>query len=74
MIKLDLFLTLFPIGYLNAIIIPETNNVLKDPLKLGEFVRWVVCWLCMAYTHDLDVWYSLFYGGFLLQVVFLHLR
>ena len=62
MIKLDFFLIFPPVVYLNAIIITDTNKVLKDPLELGESMRWVGCWLCTAYTHDLDVWYSLFYG------------
>ena len=41
--KIYLFLVLFPVGYLNIILIPEINKVLKDPLELGEFIRWVGC-------------------------------
>ena len=44
MIKLELFVFFSSIGYLNTIIILETNNVLKDPLDLDEFMRWVGCW------------------------------
>ena len=29
------FLVLFPIGYLNTILISYTNKVFKDPLELG---------------------------------------
>ena len=38
----------FPVGFLNTILIPETNNVLKDTLDLGEFMRWAGCWLYTA--------------------------
>ena len=48
MIKIELLLVLFPVEYLNTIIIPEINNVLKDPLDPGEFMRWVSCWLYIA--------------------------
>ena len=48
MSKLELFLVLFHVGYLNTILTPKTNKVLKDPLNLGEFMRWVGCWLYMA--------------------------
>ena len=48
MIKLELFLVFYPVGYLNAILAPETNKVLKDPLDPGEFMRWVGSWLYMA--------------------------
>ena len=36
MSKLELFLVLFPVGYLNTTLIPETNKVLNDPLDLVE--------------------------------------
>ena len=41
--KIYLFLVLFLVGYLNIILIPEINKVLKDTLELGEFIRWVGC-------------------------------
>ena len=46
-IKIELFLFLFPVGYLNVILIPETNKVLKYPLDLGGFMKWVGCWFYM---------------------------
>ena len=46
--KLDILLVLFPIGYINTILVPETNKVFKGPLDLGYFMRWVGCWLYIA--------------------------
>ena len=48
MSKLELFLVFFPVGYLDTILILETNEVLKGPLDLGEFMRWVSFWLYMS--------------------------
>ena len=45
--NIDIFLVLFPVGYLNIILNPETNKVLKYPLDLGEFMTWVGYWLYM---------------------------
>ena len=39
----ELFLVLFPVVYLNTILILEANNSLNDPLDLGDFIRWVGC-------------------------------
>ena len=47
-IKLDILLVLFLVGYLNIILIPEATKVLKDTLDLSELIRWVGCWLYMA--------------------------
>ena len=35
MSKLELLLVFSPVGYINTILIKETNKVLKDPLELG---------------------------------------
>ena len=48
MIKLDIFLVLFTVGYFNTVLIPDTKKVLKDPLYLGDFMRWVGCWFYVA--------------------------
>ena len=48
MSKLDLFLVLFRVGYLNTILIPKTKKVFKDTLDIVEFIRWVACWLHIA--------------------------
>ena len=61
MSKLDLFLVLFRVGYLNTILIPETNKVLNDPLDLGELMRWVGCWLyiyCWVGIPERRDWWS----------------
>ena len=47
--KLELFLFFPPVGYLYTIPIPATNKFLKGPLDLGEFMRWVGCWLYMVF-------------------------
>ena len=47
--KLEIFLVLFPVVYLNIILIPDTNNVLKYPLDLGEFMMWFSCLLYMTW-------------------------
>ena len=48
MIMLEILLVLIPVGYLNTILMIDTNNFLKDPLDLDDFMRWVGCWLYMA--------------------------
>ena len=47
-IKLDILLVLFLVGYLNAILILEKKKFLKNPLDIGEFMRWIGWWLYMA--------------------------
>ena len=49
MIKIELFRVFFTFGYLNTNLVPETNNILRDTLDLGEFMRWVNCWLYMDF-------------------------
>ena len=46
--KLELFLILFPVKYLKAIIIPKTNRLLKHPMVLGQFIQWMGCWFYMG--------------------------
>ena len=48
MTELELFLILFPVEYLKEILIPETNNLLKNPMDPVEFIRWMVYWLYMG--------------------------
>ena len=48
MTKLELFLILFPVDYLKEILNPEINNVLKQPMELGEYIRWLGCWFFMS--------------------------
>ena len=49
MTKLELFLILFPVDYLKEILITEMNKLLKHPMELGYFIRWVVYWLYMGF-------------------------
>ena len=37
-INIDLLLVFSPVGYLNNILIPDTNKVLNDPVDLGEIM------------------------------------
>ena len=48
MMKWNLFLTLFFVDYLKEILIPEMNKLLKHPMDLGEFIRWLGCWFYMG--------------------------
>ena len=48
MTKFELFLISFPVDYHKEILIPETNNLLKHPMDLGEFIRWLGCWFYMG--------------------------
>ena len=48
--RLKKFLVLFPISYLEDILIPETNKGLEVDLSLQEFLVWLGCWMFMA-TH-----------------------
>ena len=48
MSKLELLFVLFPVGYINTILISDTKKVISDPLELGEFMMWVACWFYMA--------------------------
>ena len=61
MSKIYIFFFLFPVGYLDTILIPETNKVLKYHLYLGEFTRWVGCWFymdCLVRIPDRRDWWS----------------
>ena len=62
MTKLELFLTLFPVNFLNEVLIPETNKNLALPIDLREFIVWVGCWFYMALwvgiEHRHDWWSS----------------
>ena len=49
MTKMELFLILFPVDYLKEVLIPETNKLLKHPMYLGEFIRWLGCWFYMGF-------------------------
>ena len=49
MTKLELFLILSSVDYLKQIIIPETNILLKHPMKPGEFIWWLGCWFYMGF-------------------------
>ena len=49
MSKIDIILVFNPVEYFNTILIPYTNKVLKYPLDLCEFIRWVGCWLYSVY-------------------------
>ena len=48
MTKLDLFLPIFPVNYLKEILIPKTNNLLKNPMDLEEFIQCMGCWFYMG--------------------------
>ena len=60
MINLDILLIFYPVGYLNAILVPDTNKVLKDSSDLGQLMMWVICWLYISYwvgiTERCDLW------------------
>ena len=48
MTKSELFLILFPVDYLKDILIPEMNKLMKHPMDLGGFIRWLGCWFYMV--------------------------
>ena len=58
--NLEILFVLFPVGYLNTILITDINKVLKDPLDPGEVMSWVgfwfdmVCWV--GILDRLDWW------------------
>ena len=54
MIKIDIFLVLFPVGYLKTILVPEKNKVLKDPLDLSSWL-YMACWVGISERSD---WWS----------------
>ena len=43
MMKLGLILILFSVGYLKEVLIPETNEILKDSMDLVEFILCIEC-------------------------------
>ena len=45
---LQLLLVMFPEGYLEEVLIPETNKGLSVPMYLQDYIQWVGCWLYMA--------------------------
>ena len=59
--NIDLFLILFPVGYLNTILIPEINKVFEYTLDPGELMRWVYCLFyvaCWIGIPDSNNWWS----------------
>ena len=46
--KLELFIILFLVYYLEEMIFPETNKILKYPIYPGEYIWGIGCWLCMG--------------------------
>jgi len=48
MSKLDLFLMMFPVGFLVDTVIVKANEVLDKPMDLSEMVRWIGCWFYMG--------------------------
>ena len=46
--NIELFLIFSPVGYLDSILIIDTNKVLKDPLDICEFMTCVGCWFYMS--------------------------
>ena len=58
--KIELFLVFLPVGYLNSILITDTNKVLNNPLDLAELMRWVGFWIyiaCWAGIADRRDWW-----------------
>ena len=58
---LELFSILFHVEYLKDILIPKTNNLLKNPMDLGSFIRWLGCWFymgCWVRTLNRRNWWS----------------
>ena len=53
MIKLELFLGFFTVGYLNTVLTAQINKVLKDSLVLGEFMWW------FGFLFYIDSWYGI---------------
>ena len=49
MTNLELFLILFLVDYLKEIPIPKKNKLMKHTMYLGEFIRWLGCWLYMVF-------------------------
>ena len=62
MTKLSLFQLLFPMEYLESVVIPETNKKLKyGPLSPKEFFVWLGLWLymsCHVGIHNRRDWWS----------------
>ena len=45
----QVFLTLFPMTWVQEVIIPETNKCIKGKvLTVGKFLRWLGLWFIMA--------------------------
>ena len=47
MSRLNLFLIMSPEGYLEQVIIPDTNKGLRVSMDIQEFIKWVGCWIYM---------------------------
>ena len=54
MTKLELFLDLFPIDFLNEVLFLKMNNLLKYPMDPGEFIKWIGCWVYMGYWDGIS--------------------
>ena len=58
---MEIFFVLFIVGYLNTILITYKNQFLKDPLDLGNLMRWVGCWFHMLFwvgIPERSYWWS----------------
>lgn len=49
MSALDIWLVMFPIDFLEEVVIPQTNKKIKgEKLTFGEFIRWIGMWELMS--------------------------
>ena len=51
---LQLFLNIFSKYYLEDVLIADTNKGLSVPMDLQEFIKWVGCWLYMAFWFGIE--------------------
>ena len=51
---LQLFLIMSPEGYLEEVLIIDTNKGMSVPMDLQEYIQWVGYWLYMAYWVGIE--------------------
>ena len=48
MSRLDMFLIIMPIEFIENTVIKKTNEKLHVPMTTQEYIKWVGCWIYMS--------------------------
>ena len=49
MSRLDMFLIMMPMKFIEDTVIKTTNEKLDVPITIQEYIKWIGCWLYMSF-------------------------